>query len=80
MFVRKAIPKRTQFGPIEGVLKEDSNGSVSPHGLIYTIKQGDQTLHLDTSDEGKYPSPKFPSLLVILICISVSLQKFVIAI
>ncbi|XP_047496828.1 uncharacterized protein LOC125044283 [Penaeus chinensis] len=51
VYVRKAIPKRTQFGPIEGVLKEDSNGSVSPHGLIYTINQGDQTLHLDTSDE-----------------------------
>ncbi|KAK8738162.1 hypothetical protein OTU49_004078, partial [Cherax quadricarinatus] len=50
VFARKSIPKRTQFGPLEGVVKTEA--SETPHGLVFTISSGEKVLYIDTSDEG----------------------------
>lgn len=52
MFTRKIIPKRTRFGPLEGVMTDDSSGILPSNGLIYSILSGGETFFLDISDEG----------------------------
>nr|XP_045593875.1 uncharacterized protein LOC123755358 isoform X2 [Procambarus clarkii] len=49
VFARKSIPKRTQFGPLEGIMKAEV--SESPSGLVYTISSREEFAYLDTSDE-----------------------------
>ncbi|CAL4111182.1 unnamed protein product, partial [Meganyctiphanes norvegica] len=50
VFSRKLIPQRTQFGPLEGVMSQDSTGNPS-QGLLYTLDRGEHFLHIDTTDE-----------------------------
>lgn len=51
VFARRMIPKRTQFGPLEGLLvinncKEENNG------LQLLVESDDESIHrLDVSDE-----------------------------
>ncbi|XP_064108871.1 uncharacterized protein LOC135217107 isoform X2 [Macrobrachium nipponense] len=50
VFVRKAIPKRTRFGPLEGMLVESSNEE-DFHLGAFTLQKDESLLLVDTSDE-----------------------------
>lgn len=54
VFARKFIPKRTQFGPIEGVIENVSNWENDSDELKLLIQSEDGTVkRLDISDESK---------------------------
>lgn len=52
VFTRKVIPKRTRFGPLEGIMTDDPSGILPSTGLIYSVLIGEETFFLDVSDEG----------------------------
>lgn len=56
VFTKKAIPLRTQFGPLEGVLllNESENMKREPTNyLLYLIETEGTIYKLDVSDESK---------------------------
>lgn len=59
VFARKMIPKRTQFGPLEGVLLDtplnlDANSNIDQDGLKFYLESDLGSMHkLDISDESK---------------------------
>lgn len=57
VFAKKAIPQRTQFGPLEGVLllNEADNLKREPtNSLLYLIETEGTIYRLDVSDESMY--------------------------
>ncbi|KAK8400076.1 hypothetical protein O3P69_003042 [Scylla paramamosain] len=52
VFTRKVIPKRTRFGPLEGIMMDDPRDILPSTGLIYSVLIGEKTFFLDISDEG----------------------------
>lgn len=57
VFTKKAIPSRTQFGPLEGILviNENENMKREPtNSLLYLIETEGTVYRLDVSDESKY--------------------------
>ena len=51
---KKTIPKRTQFGPMEGILVRRDRGSVPPNptGLVLSVDNGGQLHTVDVSNPG----------------------------
>lgn len=57
VFAKKAIPSRTQFGPLEGVLLVNETGNLKrepTNSLLYLIETEGSVYRLDVSDESKY--------------------------
>lgn len=57
VFARKTIPKRTQFGPVEGILMKERIGTAKDNSqetveLLLEVETG-EFLKLDVSNEGK---------------------------
>lgn len=52
VFTKKLIPKRTQFGPVEGVLTKKMEGSLMPVVLQLECESG-EIIFFDTSDESQ---------------------------
>ncbi|XP_022242244.1 PR domain zinc finger protein 10-like isoform X2 [Limulus polyphemus] len=52
VFAKKTIPKRTQFGPLEGVLLKTENRPSSSFVLVVE-QDDDHTVYLDTVDESR---------------------------
>ncbi|XP_076365963.1 uncharacterized protein LOC143254938 [Tachypleus tridentatus] len=52
VFAKKTIPKRTQFGPLEGVLLKTENRPSNSFVLIVE-QDDDHTVYLDTADESR---------------------------
>ncbi|KAG1689526.1 PR domain zinc finger protein 10 [Nymphon striatum] len=53
VFAKKSIPRRTKFGPVEGVVTSDDL-VVKPRRLqLFFSNENNQTMKLDTSDETK---------------------------
>lgn len=56
MFSKKAIPLRTQFGPLEGVLLLNETENMKremTNSLLYLIETEGTIYKLDVSDESK---------------------------
>lgn len=54
VFARKIIPKRTQFGPLEGIIK-DRNETQKENEMEFLIENEDGSIScLDISDESKW--------------------------
>lgn len=54
IFAKKAIPKRAQFGPVEGVVMKDPDSDVEFFNDLALILEGESGLmhKMDTSNEG----------------------------
>ena len=73
VFARKTIPKRTQFGPIEGVLVKHDDSHVIPteesHLELLVESETGSMLKLDTSCESKlYIYGNILSFIVYSVC------------
>ncbi|KAJ8941230.1 hypothetical protein NQ318_015662 [Aromia moschata] len=51
VFAKKAIPKRTQFGPLEGVLLLNNENIKNESSLVYLIEIEGSVYKMDVSDE-----------------------------
>lgn len=54
IFAKQNIRRRTQFGPVEGVLRPYDGSTFNGLPLLFEIKNENKFLKVDVSDESKY--------------------------